>query len=265
MIMEKVPEVLHLVINLEHSVTRREKVMEQAKKLGLDIQFVKAVSGRDLDVSRLAGFDRNRRKKLFTHDLHPNEHACIQSHLKAMRQFLDTGYQYCIISEDDILFRDDFAEKIRFIMKHTDGWEMLKLFSGECLRYDVMSGQEGNPVRLQFPKKFPWGAVSNLYTRKAAEALLAGFNGYWMGFDVQAAQICFARRVPCCGVTPDIVDTFFRSNEESDIDAGGSRVHFGGRVERSTLQYLRYRFYVWGMAMGKIRMRKMLSRILRLK
>lgn len=262
MMMKKLPEVLHLVINLEHSVKRREKVMEQAGRLGLDIQLVKAVSGRDLDVSRLEGFDRRRRKKLFTHDLLPNEHACIQSHLKAMRQFLASDYQYCIISEDDILFRDDFSEKIHFIMKHTEGWEMLKLFSGECLRYDVLPRQDGNPVRLQFPKKFPWGSVSNLYTRKAAEALLAGFKDYWMGFDVQAAQICFARRVPCCGVTPDIVDTFFPSNEESDI---GCRLRFGEVAERSIAQYLRYRFYVWGMAMGKIRMRKLLSRVLRLK
>lgn len=263
--MEKVPEILHLVINLEHSVVRREKVMEQAGHLGLDVQFVKAVSGRDLDVDSLEDFDRNRRKKLFTHDLRPNEHACIQSHLRAMRQFLNSDYQYCIISEDDVLFLDGFEEKIRFILKHTEGWEMLKLFSGECLRYDVVPGQEGNPVRLQFPKKFPWGAISNIYTRKAAETLLDGFKGYWMGFDVQAAQICFDRGLPCCGVTPDIVDTFFRSNEESDIDADGPRLRYGEAAERSTAQYLRYRFYVWGMAMGKIRMRKLLSRVLRLK
>lgn len=261
--MEKSLKLLHFVINLERSVSRRENIQRQADELGLDVRFVKAVAGNELDVARLEHYDRDRRMSMYTWEMAPNEHACVMSHLKAMREFMASDADYCIISEDDVLFPKVFKSNVEFLLNKTSGWEFIKLFSGDCRRYDVLPGQEGNPVALQFPKKFPWGGVCNLYSRKAAELILKGFEGYWMGFDVQLAQICLSAGLPCCGVTPDVADTENPSNEQSEIDADGSR--YAGKVRRSRtlLQWMRYRFYVWGMARGKQKMRAMLSRCLK--
>lgn len=261
--MKQSPKLLHLIINLEHSTERRALVERQAEQWGLDLHFIKAIAGKDLDMDHLEGYDRERRMRAFTSDLLPNEHACVQSHLKAMREFMASDCDYCLISEDDVLYSDTFKSRLEFLLTRTSGWEFVKLFSGDCLRYAVLPGQQGNPAVLEFPKKFPWGSVSNLYTRRAVEALLEGFKGYWMGFDVQAAQICLAAGIPCCGVTPDMADTSFRSNEVSEIDAEGARRGGRRRPPRSLAQYMRHRLFVWSMARGKQRMRSLLSRCLK--
>lgn len=257
----KTPSILYLAINLETSVERRKSVLNQGRKLGLDIHLVRAVSGKELKQDDLEGYDRRRRHKEFVSDLTLNEHACIYSHCKALRLFLESDDDFCVVFEDDVLIRDFFSEGIQYLVTETSGWECCKLYTDHSKLYSLPPYSKSAPFRLVFPKKLPWVAVANLYTRKGARYILEGFQRYWLGFDVQWAQILLSRQVPVCGVSPGLAVSADPDNTNSDIDRGMPRCSLLEGKRRSLFQYGFYRLSVWSMAFGKFFMRLKLCKM----
>ena len=258
-------DVSYFYINLSSAVERRASAEKQARDFGIDLQRIEAIAGRDLAENSLSSYDRKRRRQEFASDLTMNEHACILSHCKALRAFLDSGAEYGVILEDDFVLQAHFRESIDYLTRRTSGWQCLKLYTGDGQLFPLGPRRPDAPVRLVFPKKLPWVAVGTLYTRAGALLTLDGFRRYWMGYDVQWAWHLLSGRIPVCGVSPSLVTTSDPNNEASTIDAGDPRdAHFRtGRQEQTWRQYAWHRLAVWRMSWGKWRMRRSMKHVLR--
>lgn len=258
------PSVIYICINLLSAERRRQAIMEQATRLGLDVQFITAVSGRDLppDVPEYDGKGRSK-----THHIHltPNEIACTLSHIKALRAFLASGAEYAVVMEDDAVMADNLAEGVHEIIRHLRGWELAKLYTPDDAGKLYPIGDKGGAgakLRAVFSKKILYGAVGWLYSRAGAERILAEAIPFRHGADVQIGHIILKKQIPAISVTPRLISTSDPHCINSTIDtAEAPRLGRGGH--RSLLQYLRYRFTIWGLAIGKLRMRRLMKRRLR--
>ncbi|MDH3069087.1 glycosyltransferase family 25 protein [Akkermansia sp. N21169] len=254
---------LHLVINLEQAVERREHIVRQAEELGFPVQFVQAIAGKDLDCNSLPAYDRKRRMREYSCHLLPNEQGCIQSHLKAIRTFLETDYEYCVINEDDVLFDPDFLGMLEEILTRTSGWECIKLWT-DGRHYDVLPHHPEMKIQMTFPKKFPWEATSILYTRAGAEKVLEGFKRYWMVYDAQWAGVCFAGNIVACGVLPAPARPDPALCVKSNIDADKKRTK-SYELRRNFIQWVIHRCCVLNFSTQKKKMRRKLARVLSVK
>lgn len=247
-------KVLHLAINLEQSVARRQHVEEQARKVGIPLQIVPAIHGKDLSPDNLPEYDVKRRLKEFPAGMTLNELGCIQSHLKALRLFVESEYDYCVVNEDDVSFHPDFVELLDEILEHTSGWDCIKLWTAPP-HYHVLPSQAGRKCELTFPKKFPWESTSILYTKAGAQKMLDAFRRYWLPFDGFLAYACFHGDFVATGVQPDLAwpDEHFAPISEINQDNNRSQ---NDRKKRTLLQYIFHRFCIMGTSMGKTRMQK---------
>lgn len=260
------PEIRYYYINLDRAKDRRASAEKQAATFNIDLQRIEAIAGKDLDIEKIEAYDRKRRLAEFAVELTANEHACILSHLKALQTFVDSGADYGVIMEDDFVLHPQFNEGIAWLTQKTSGWEALKLFTEDGSKlYPLHEPQKDVPWKIVFPKKLPWVAVGNIYTRTGAQRVLEGFKRYWMGYDVQWAWITLGEDIPCCGITPTLVNTSDPQNENSTIDAEDSRVEYfkKHKRERTFKNYVVHRLSVWVMAYGKLRMRSRMKSLLK--
>lgn len=265
-------------INLDRSTGRRAAAEKQAAEHGITLERVAAVDGRLLKPEDLAAYDSARRLSEYKADLSMGEHACMLSHLRVLRQFLQTNEQFAVVLEDDFVLHPRFKDGIDWLTRKTAGWQAVKLYTGDGRLYSVgKKAQDGSPWELVFPKKLPWVTVGNIYTREGAQTILKCFERYWMGFDVQWAWHLLTRKIPVAGISPGLVETADPDNLDSTIDEGGSRYSAPAPAapeaakappappKKLTLgQYMRHRINVWRMATGKLRMRSILKRRLKI-
>lgn len=265
-------------INLDRSVGRKLAAEKQAAEHGIDLQRVSAVDGRLLKPEDLAAYDSKRRLSEYRADLSMGEHACMLSHLKTLKAFLETDGEYAVILEDDFLLHPRFKEGIAWLTQKTSGWQALKLYTGNGKLYPLgKRALDGSEWELVFPKKLPWVTVGNIYTREGAQTVLTCFQRYWMGFDVQWAWHLLTRDIPVCGISPGLVETADPNNLDSTIDEGGSRyapppteTETGAPAQPeppsklTASQYILHRLCVWRMAIGKLAMRQKLRKVLKI-
>ena len=116
----------YLCISLPWAKERRRAILSQAEKTGIDVEFVEAIAGKDLP-AEVPEYDRKKRFVTFNYDLMPNEIACVLSHRKAMREFLESGAEYGVIMEDDAVFAENIAAAVQEVTERLTGWEIAKL------------------------------------------------------------------------------------------------------------------------------------------
>lgn len=254
----KEPSIQYLVINLPRAEKRRQDMLAQAERFGIELRFVPAVAGAELDLkSQSYGYDRKKRRKLYANDLITNEIACALSHRKALSVFLESGAEYAVIMEDDAVLDPRFNEGIDELIHHLHGWEAAKLFTDVGRLYPVLEPQEGRAVQPVFPRQLPWVAVGYLYTRRAAEVLHAKLERFWLPADAQIGRILLDEGVPTIGVSPGIIHSGDPQNENSTLDPNKERNI--RPPKRSLLQYIAYRLSVIATGRGKKRMLRMMQ------
>lgn len=251
-------------INLDRATARRDSIESQVAQLGLNFTRISATSGDNLDPERLKCYDRQARLKEFPFDLIPNEHACIQSHLRALEAFLQTDAPYGLICEDDCVFEPNFREGLEYAITKTSGWEVLRLHSDYGKRTTIIPASKGAPFDLAFPSKVIYIAVCLLYTRKGAQAILDGFKTYSTAYDFHWGRILLGQDIPVCGIYPNIARTSDPDHEESTISTVEQvRPNFNIAPKASFSQYLRRRLWTWYLSYKKKRMCCLLRRVLR--
>ena len=253
--------VTYLCINLPSAKERKSAILAQAEKFGISIEMIPAVAGKELP-AEVPEYDRAARKKVFNHDLIPNEIACTLSHIKALETFLASGAEYGVILEDDAVLAENFVEGIRDITEKLHGWEIAKLYTEEGKLYPLGVEIPGGVVQPIFPKKILWVAVGYLYTRRGAARLLEHMRPFCHQADVLIAKIILENQIPTIGVTPSLVTTSDADNTKSTIDDTGGR--FGAFIRRRSFwQYLGWRWLILRISRGKQRMRSLLRRTLK--
>ena len=96
----------HFIISDKNNVKRREHIINEFQKIGVEPNFSDAIIGRSLSKEELEAVrcDMNY--------LTAGEIGCVLSHKKVLEKFLESAYKSVIIFEDDILFSDDLTHDI---------------------------------------------------------------------------------------------------------------------------------------------------------
>jgi len=112
------------VINLDRRTDRWEHIEVEMSKIGIEITRVSAIDANSLD------FQRVYATLPMPHRTAP-EVACAFSHLKALRMFLETDFEYGLIFEDDIVFPNNLTiETLDRSFQNARGMKLLLL--GHC-------------------------------------------------------------------------------------------------------------------------------------
>lgn len=116
-----------VLINLERSVKRREKMQQRLNDLGLNYHWQPAIDGAARkdelwDSVNQKVFERNVGRSVLLGEI-----GCYHSHLMAWREFLQTTDDVLLVLEDDVVFGADFMSALALALKHKADWDFLKL------------------------------------------------------------------------------------------------------------------------------------------
>jgi glycosyl transferase family 25 len=95
------------IINLERSVRRREHIVAEVGKFGLDHEIVPAVDGTKFTEEEVVQIADMERVRMNPDWLTPTMLATALSHRKVFERILENGDKYALILEDDAEFSDD--------------------------------------------------------------------------------------------------------------------------------------------------------------
>jgi len=166
-------------INIAKETTRRDRIEAIGTVAGIPIEFITAVSGKNIDPQSCEGYDDHRRK-LFAKSLTPNEVACVLSHKKALNAFLSSDHEFAVILEDDADFDKDFNQKVSMIAKRVKGFDTVNLYSkGKFL------SESGDLVftRVIVHAKLSFRTVAYLYSKNGAKKVLKSLNRFYHPYD----------------------------------------------------------------------------------
>lgn len=257
---------LHLVINLPSSSQRRTEVLEQAHKLNLSPQFV---DGEIFDETKqyLGVCDKKRRSKFTSRPIGRGEHGCLVSHLKALDLFLQSDYEYCVICEDDVNFEESFLDDVQYVISHTQGWDILKLYN-EGNKFTTILPLPDIDKEISIAKKISWGALCNLYTRKAAETILKASKTYVYTWDPHLLNVAINHDLVFGNVFPNLIHPNEHNDHSTIAEMNAQPMpQVVATVEDSNADWKIYwlgRFKVWHHSFGKWTMQRRLQRHVRL-
>ncbi|WP_081624465.1 glycosyltransferase family 25 protein [Thioalkalivibrio sp. AKL7] len=157
------------VISLDRAVERRSVVKRRLGSCGVEPEFVSAVDGRGLSDSeaRHRGYWASRVRQ----PLQASEIGCVLSHFQALRLFLETGEESCVILEDDAEVAPNFVEQVRRLENGISGWDLIKLENRPAtVKGPVVARVAGMDVFV--PLRSGFGATGFVYSRLGAKKVL---------------------------------------------------------------------------------------------
>ena len=101
-----------------------------ADRLGLEVEFVAAVDGRNLSAAQRALYDPEYARLVYGCDMTDAEIACYLSHHSIYQKMIDENIALSLVLEDDIDCDDDFAEVLQELLAAPDPeWAVVRLQS----------------------------------------------------------------------------------------------------------------------------------------
>lgn len=165
------------VINQKESVARRNIMLAEITKYPcMDMEFVEAVNGKRMsseDVKK--HFDVLKFTYRYRRTPKRGEIGCVQSHRECYKKLLESGEEFALIFEDDVIFF--YPEKVELLIKEAAGKLKTTVphvisFSTHAVYYTKSVYQIDN---FSFYRLWDaYGACAYLINKKAAERLLKG-------------------------------------------------------------------------------------------
>lgn len=93
------------IINLKHSLERREKMESQLLKLNIAHEFIEAVDGR-----KMTEVERNNVTRELNYAFLPGEVGCALSHQKIYKKIINENIEAALILEDDVILNSDLHD-----------------------------------------------------------------------------------------------------------------------------------------------------------
>jgi GR25 family glycosyltransferase involved in LPS biosynthesis len=104
------------------------------------------------------------------HKVNPNKIACYNSHLKAFRTFLESGEEYGIICEDDVMGTPELTNVLKNVLRYSDCWDLVRL-TGFRQKPFIPFADLGGGYRLISDLRCSTSAGCYLLNRKSAQIL----------------------------------------------------------------------------------------------
>jgi glycosyl transferase family 25 len=133
------------LINLDRADVRRQKMETQLAGLNLTYRRFAAIDGRDhwetlRKTVDIAAFERNVGRPVL-----PGEIGATHSHLKVWKELVQSGAEFGLVLEDDVVFHAEFSAAIDAAIAAKDQWDFLKLNKIRA-KLPIRQGAAGNWV-----------------------------------------------------------------------------------------------------------------------
>jgi glycosyl transferase family 25 len=155
--------------------------MRSFKPLGLDIIRVAAVDGKELALPH-PDYDERRYRLYHGKRTSRGTVGCYFSHIKALRQFLESDAETVLICEDDVSAKPELPRVLQEVLSLRQHWDLLRL---NCLRIPthVPVQKLSMDYRLTVPVYWAGGTGAYLVNRKAAEKIIACSLPMYLPYD----------------------------------------------------------------------------------
>lgn len=170
------------IINLQHATKRWEYMRSQLIAQNLPHTRVEAIHGEHLS-QPIKEYDRLKHHRLTGKQTNLREIGCYLSHLKALRQFLQTDDSYALVLEDDAILPLNITEIIHSADQFSKHWDVLRLSSSRDGKYLVF-GNLDTGHRIAFNTKVLKSAAAYLINQKAARLCLEKMLPLYLPYDV---------------------------------------------------------------------------------
>ena len=128
MMADLLPDLVCYVINLDRSPDRMETARQQLDRTGLAWERVSAIDGKTLGPPPWPDVDHRAYRANMGRELSPNEVACNLSHIRALKQFLASDKQFCVMLEDDFaLSPEEFTGVLAALVRERQHWDVVRL------------------------------------------------------------------------------------------------------------------------------------------
>ena len=99
------------IINLLRCVDRKNLMINKLKQLEIyNFEFIEAIDGENIS-DEFENLKKNNKTNIIT----KGHYACSKSHIKTLNKIYNSEFENVLILEDDVIFRDDFIDKIKNI------------------------------------------------------------------------------------------------------------------------------------------------------
>lgn len=159
-----------LLINLDRSPDRLAAATQSFAQVGVAPLRLRGIDARLADLS---AFSVDRKSFARAHGrslIHPGEIGCYQSHLMALRVFLESGKPFGLILEDDTVAEPWLADTLSTLFQWSDDWDIVPLFHFH--RGGPVTIRRGNGMSLTVFFGPVSSAAAYLVNRKAAAVLV---------------------------------------------------------------------------------------------
>lgn len=176
----------YYVINLERSKDRLHNVQEQSKKAGIPLQRIEAVDGCQINVKNHPNYDDQKCLGYFGRSLKAGEIACYESHLRALKTFLESDTEYGVVFEDDFVFGENFQQKLEASLEwleahHEKQWQIINFCAHKVQLASALKTFED--VTVYAAHYFPMSGFGILWTREGAERFIKESEVIFLSFD----------------------------------------------------------------------------------
>ncbi len=101
------------IINLERRTDRKIQMEKKLKDIGLNnYEFVNAVDGKK---DKILNYFSKLKKENKTNIINSGHFGCLLSHIKVIKKAIKNNHKKIMILEDDIIFEENFIERIKNI------------------------------------------------------------------------------------------------------------------------------------------------------
>lgn len=100
------------IINLESDIERKYSMLQQASSLGLDVEIIKAVNGKQLSKDEVMKLSRD----FYSNGMTLGELGCSLSHLSVYQRIVDENIPLALIMEDDV----EINKNIFYVLRALD-------------------------------------------------------------------------------------------------------------------------------------------------
>ena len=125
--MTNLDKILTLLINLDRSPHRLEKISRQLEEISWPWERLSAADGKKLSMNDRGLVDVEAFKRKHGKMPLPGEVGCYLSHVWAMRRFLETDREYLLILEDDLRIGPDMPAVVNELINCSNEWDVVML------------------------------------------------------------------------------------------------------------------------------------------
>jgi len=173
-----------LLINSSTARSRLEQMRHQFSQQGMSYTRVEGLVASQVNEDMYHNsVDIERNHRDYFHNLSARDVATYMGHRTAWQELLDSGADYAIIVEDDVVLSDSFNQLPRRISELSIPWNMIKLAEPYKPERSAVQDRVGAATMVRY-QVVPRGCCAYVLTREAAVGLLERTQTFYRPLDV---------------------------------------------------------------------------------